>query len=72
VYEVAPDSALAPVGIYPTGRGQPRDFVLVDDQTLLIAHQDGDVRLARLDPAKGIETLDVLAMVGAVCVCPMR
>jgi len=72
VYEVAPDSTLAPAGIYPAGGGKPRDFVLLDDQALLIAHQDGDVRLARFDLAKGIETLSALEMAGAVCICPMH
>ncbi len=72
VYDVAPDNILALAGIYPTGGGIPRDFVLLDDQTLLIAHQDGDVQLARFHPAKGIETLDTLAMAGAVCICPVK
>lgn len=72
VYEVAPDNALTLTGIYPTGGGSPRDFVLLDDRTLLIAHQGGDVRLAHFDPAKGIETLDILSIPGAVCVCPVQ
>jgi 6-phosphogluconolactonase len=71
VYDVAADYTLALVGIYPTGGGGPRDFILLDDGALLIAHQDGDVRLASFDPAKGIQTLDVLSMPGAVCVCPV-
>lgn len=72
VYDVAQDSSLALAGIYPTGGGGPRDFVLLDDRTLLIAHQDGDVRLADFDPAKGLQTLDILSMPGAVCVCPVH
>ncbi len=72
VYDVAPDSSLALAGIHPTGGGGPRDFVLLDDRALLIAHQDGDVRLASFDPATGLQTLDVLNMPGAVCVCPVE
>ncbi len=72
VYDVAADHTLALVGIYSTGGGGPRDFVLLDDRTLLIAHQDGDVRLASFNPATGIQTLDILSMGGAVCVCPVR
>jgi 6-phosphogluconolactonase len=72
VYDVAPDGALALVGIYPTGGGGPRDFILLDDRTLLIAHQDGDVRLASFDAGNGLQTLAVLDMPGAVCVCPVK
>ena len=72
VYDVAPDSALTLAGIHPTGGGGPRDFVLLDHETLLIAHQDGDVRLARFGPTTGLQTVDVLSMPGAVCVCPVR
>ena len=71
VYDIAADGTLAPVGIYPTGGGGPRDFVLLDDQSLLIAHQDGDVRLADFDLATGIRSHDILSMPGAVCVCPL-
>ena len=67
VYHVLADGLLSLKGIYKTGDLFPRDFNLVNDQTLLIGHQNGALTLARLEE-EGIRTLTSLDVKGCVCI----
>ena len=81
VYEITAGDALSPVGIYPTMGRTPRDFQLLPDGRILVAHQDsGDVSLLTFDANTagpsgdgcGLKQLcDPLPLPGAVCICPI-
>lgn len=62
---------LRPLGIFPTPGPVPRDFYPLKDGRLLIAHQEGDVTLARL-AEDGFIPLSHLDVRGAVCVLPFE
>ena len=68
VFSIGLDYQLVLKGIYPTGGSIPRDFDMVDNDTMLIAHQNGTVKLAALKE-DGIAELDSLELNGVVCVC---
>ena len=67
-YDVRGDGLLTFAALLPTGDDFPRDFAFVNEQTLLIARQKGDVLLSRMN-AHGLTTLGRSAVKGAVCVC---
>ena len=62
---------LRPLGIFPTPGPVPRDFYPLKDGRVLIAHQEGDVTLARL-AEDGFIPLSHLDVRGAVCVLPFE
>lgn len=69
VFEVRPDGTLSPEGIHSTFGRTPRDFAVLPDGRLLVAHQSsGDVRL--LSPCMQ-PTGEPLPVPGAVCVLPI-
>ncbi|MDR3050547.1 MAG: lactonase family protein [Oscillospiraceae bacterium] len=55
-------------GIYHTGDKNPRDFALIDAQTLLVAHQEGALGLYRFE-GDALVRRAWLDIRGAVCVC---
>ncbi|HML48692.1 MAG TPA: beta-propeller fold lactonase family protein, partial [Clostridia bacterium] len=69
-YDIGSDGLLTLRGIHATGGGIPRDFALLPGGRMLIGHQAGQVHLAAWDADSGIQTLDILDVAGAVCVCP--
>lgn len=72
VYKILPGGKLELSGIHATGGGIPRDFILLPDGLLLVAHQAGDISLLRWDGAQGLTRVtDPLPIGGAVCVCPV-
>ncbi|MEA4890028.1 MAG: lactonase family protein [Clostridiaceae bacterium] len=72
VYRILGNGLLARIGVYKTGGGIPRDFVLLGSGRILVAHQDGDVALLTWHPDRGLTQLtEPLPVAGAVCVCPL-
>lgn len=80
VYEITSSGALSPIGIYSTMGRTPRDFQLLPDGRILVAHQDsGDVSLLAFGANTGeqIEGLGLtqlcepLPLPGAVSICPI-
>lgn len=68
VFPIGANGELAPPAIYPTGDDLPRDFEIVDDETLIVAHQNGLVHAMRLSEG-GLCARDTLDIRAAVCVC---
>ena len=77
VFRVRLGGSLSLEGVYPTMGLFPRDFSLLADGRVLVAHQNsGDVRLMSfMQTAPGLRCLvqqgDPLPYPGAVCVCPL-
>ncbi len=80
VYEITSSGALSPVGVYPTMGRTPRDFQLLADGRILVAHQDsGDVSLLAFGSNAGeqgegcslTQLCEPLPLPGAVCICPI-
>lgn len=67
VFSVKEDGLLEPAGIYATGDRNPRDFNLLGDGRVLIAHQEGDLVLSRWT-RQGLEVLQRLDVTASVCV----
>lgn len=68
VYDIAKDSLLSLVGIYGTGENFPRDFAFVDDETILVGHQNGSLTVEKLT-SSGLIAVGSLNVAGCVCVC---
>ena len=71
VYRIGGDGLLTLESILKTGDDFPRDFALVDDDTLLIGHQNGQLTLARRTET-ALETIGALDVKGCVCVALPR
>ncbi len=71
VYRIGGEGLLTLESILKTGDDFPRDFALVDDDTLLIGHQNGQLTLARRTET-ALETIGALDVKGCVCVALPR
>jgi 6-phosphogluconolactonase len=72
IFRFGPDGLLALAGIYKTGNGIPRDFILLGNGRILVAHQAGDISLLQWTPGQEMVRLsEPLPIGGAVCVCPV-
>ena len=65
-FSLTADGDMAPRDILPTFGDFPRDFNLIDDTTLLIGHQNGNMVLASLGDS--LEKIRELELKTAVCV----
>lgn len=72
VFAVGRDGLLSPAGVFATGGAIPRDFILLPDGRMLVAHQGGTVSLLQWEPEAPALTpcAPPLPIPGAVCVCP--
>jgi len=69
VCNVLDDGLLSLRGIHKTSGHIPRDFIFIDEKTLLIPHQDSNLDISRFDPDTGITKTGELPLKGTVCVC---
>lgn len=60
VYQIALDGSLSPIGVYSTMGRWPRDFVILPDGDVLVAHQEsGDLSLLRFEDESAEEMNEV-------------
>ncbi len=72
VYRIRQDQTLQGVGVFSSGGENPRDFDVLPDGRVLVAHQAGTVVAQQWDRKGEVmrPTGQELALAGAVCICP--